>query len=198
MQGVQLPEDVHFFLGSAIGSLAAWMHWHTIAVIHFTLFFLHTCTCIFLFFSFLSLLCYQATQLAYVIKDRLKEAVKYADREKALKDVVVATAKDKGKVADKRAQASEKAQILAEQKLTELDVKLGGTELILAEVKSLNLAQVDEIANLKEAFEACEDKWYNANFTNAENFVEPIVYQARRHGFEEGQMAALQAMEVPR
>lgn len=114
--------------------------------------------------------------MAYVIKDRLKKAVKYADREKALKDVVVAIAKDKGKVAKKRAQASKKARILAEQKLTELDVKLGGTELKLAEAESLNLAQVDEIADLKATFEAYEDKWHNASFTNAENFVEPIVY----------------------
>lgn len=114
--------------------------------------------------------------MAYVIKDRLKKAVKYADREKALKDVVVAIAKDKGKVAKKRAQASKKARILAEQKLTELDVKLGGTELKLAEAESLNLAQVDEIADLKATFEAYEDKWYNASFKNAENFVEPIVY----------------------
>lgn len=55
--------------------------------------------------------------MAYVIDNRLKEAAKDADREKALKDVVVATTKDKDKaaeVAKKRAQASEKARILAE------------------------------------------------------------------------------------
>ena len=47
----------------------------------------------------MSLLCYQTAQLAYVIDERLKEAAEDADQEKALKDVVVATAKDKGKVA---------------------------------------------------------------------------------------------------
>ena len=65
-----------------------------------------------------------------------------------MKDVAVATAKDKGKAAEavkKRAQASEKAQILVEQRLIEMDVKLGGTELKLTEMESLNLAQVDEI-----------------------------------------------------
>ena len=65
-----------------------------------------------------------------------------------MKDVAVATVKDKGKAAEavkKRAQASEKAQILAEQRLIEMDVKLGGTELKLTEMESLNLAQVDEI-----------------------------------------------------
>ena len=76
-------------------------------------------------------------------------------------------------------------------------MKLGGTELKLTEVKSLNLAQADEIANLKGAFETCEEKWYNEGFVDVENSMEPIVYQAWRHWFEEGWMAALQAMRVP-
>ena len=78
-----------------------------------------------------------------------------------------------------------------------MDVKLGGTGLKLAEAESLNLEQVDEIANLKAALEAYEDKWYNMGFADAENFMEPIVYQAQRHEFEEGWMTALQAMGVP-
>ena len=57
-------------------------------------------------------------------------------------------------------------------------MKLGGTELKLAEAKSLNLAQVDEIADLKAALEACEEKWYNEGFMDAKNSMEPIVYQA--------------------
>ena len=72
-----------------------------------------------------------------------------------------------------------------------MDVKLGKTELKLAEAENLNLAQVDEIANLKAALKACKDKWYNAGFTDAENSIEPIVHQAQRHKFEEGWMAAL-------
>ena len=86
--------------------------------------------------------------MVHVIEDRLKDAAMDADREKALKDVIVATAKDKGKAAkatEKRAQASEKARMLAKQKLTKMDIKLGGTELKLVEVKSLNLAQADEL-----------------------------------------------------
>ena len=71
-----------------------------------------------------------------------------------------------------------------------MDVKLGKTELKLAEAENLNLAQVDEIANLKAALKSCEDKWYNAGFTDAENSIEPIVHQAQRHKFEEGWMAA--------
>lgn len=78
-----------------------------------------------------------------------------------------------------------------------MDVKLGGTKLKLAEAESLNLAQVDKIANLKEALKAYKDKWNNAGFVDTENSVEPIVYQARRHKFGEGWMATLQAMGVP-
>ena len=91
----------------------------------------------------------------------MKEATEDTEWEKALKDVVVATAKVKGKATEateKEAQVSEKARILVEKRLTEKDVKLGGTELKLAKVESLNLAQADEIANLKVALEACEEK----------------------------------------
>jgi len=71
-------------------------------------------------------------QLAYVIDERLKETAEDAEREKALKDVAIATAKDKSKAAEateKKAQASEKARILAEKRLMEMDVKLGGWSL---------------------------------------------------------------------
>ena len=85
---------------------------------------------------------------------------------------------------------------MLEKKLTEVEVKLGSVELKLAEAKSLSLTQADEIANLKVAFEAYEEKWYNEGFADAENSVEPIVHQARFHGFGEGWLAALQAMGV--
>ena len=45
-------------------------------------------------------------------------------------------------------------------------MKLRGTELKLAEVESLSLAQATEIAELKAALEACEDKWYNTGFAD--------------------------------
>ena len=77
--------------------------------------------------------------------------------------------------------------------MTEMDVKLRGIKLRLAEAESLNLAQADEIANLKAAVEACEEKWYNEGFADAENSMEPIVHQAQHHGFGEGWLAALQA-----
>ena len=112
----------------------------------------------------------------------------------------MAIAKDKEKVvedAEKRAREVEKAQALAEQGLAKMGEKLGEMELKLAETKSLSLAQATEIAKLKAALTAAEDKWYNVGFSNAKNSVEPIIYQSWRHGFGEGWVAALQAMRVP-
>ena len=87
--------------------------------------------------------------------------------------------------------------MVAEKKLAEMEAKLGGIELKLAKAESLNLAQVDKIAELKAAFEACENKWYNEGFMDAKNSVKPIVHQARFHGFREGWLAALQGIRVP-
>lgn len=109
----------------------------------------------------------------------MNELAKDAEQEKALKDVVAATAKEKVKAveaAEKKAQSSEKVQLMAEGKLAEAEDKLGGLELKLAKAASLNLAQADEIAKLKATLEACETKWYDKGFTNVENYVELIVH----------------------
>ena len=45
--------------------------------------------------------------------------------------------------------------------------------------------------------EACEEKWYNEGFVDAENSAEPVVNQARRLGFEAGWFATLQVLGVP-
>ena len=94
-------------------------------------------------FSCLLLIWLQAAQLAYIIEDRLKEPIEDANREKALKDVAEATTKDSGKAvedAEKRAQKAKRDRDLAEQKLAEMDAKLGGIKLKLAKAESLNLA----------------------------------------------------------
>ena len=54
--------------------------------------------------------------------------------------------------------------------------------IYMAQAKSLNLAHTEEVAEQKTALEACENKWY----------------QAQVQGFEEGWLAALQALEVPK
>ena len=55
----------------------------------------------------------------------------------------------------------------------------------------------DEIANLKVALEACEKKWYNKGFVDAENSVQPVIHKAQRLAFGEGWLASLQAMGDP-
>lgn len=74
------------------------------------------------------------------------------------------TSKEKAKVAvttEKKAAASEKARVSTEKKSSKLEAKLGEVELKLAEAASLNTAQAEEMADLKVALEACENKWYN-------------------------------------
>lgn len=85
------------------------------------------------------------------------------------------------KDAKEKARVVEGARALAEKKLMEAEVKMGGTELKLAEAERMNQALANEIAELKAALEACEDKWYNAGFEDAENSVEPIIYQSWRY-----------------
>ena len=95
--------------------------------------------------------------MAYMMEDRLKDAIEEADKERALKDVVEATVKKKDKAvedAEERTRAAKRAQALADQKVVETEVKLRGTKLKLAEAESLNLANVKEIAKLRMALEA--------------------------------------------
>ena len=58
------------------------------------------------------------------------------------------------------------------------------------------MTQVDEIADLKAAFDAAEERGYNQGFADAKNSVEPVVHQARTYGFGKGWLAALQIMGV--
>ena len=86
---------------------------------------------------------YQATQLTHVLDGWLKELAEDAEREKALKDMTETTAKEKNKdaaTAEKKVVASEKARVSAEKKSSELEAKLGTTELKLVEAASLNTA----------------------------------------------------------
>jgi len=98
--------------------------------------------------------------LTHILDERLKELAVDAEWEKSLKDVATATVKEKGEAieaVEKKAQSSEKSWSVAERKFAKVEDKMGGVELKLAEVVSLNLAQDDEIANLKAALEACKN-----------------------------------------
>ena len=84
-----------------------------------------------------------------------------------------------------------------EKRCAELLTKQNETEVKLAEAISLNTSNAEELADLRAALAACEQKWYNEGFTDAEKSAEPVVAQARNLGFEAGWFAALQALGVP-
>ena len=137
--------------------------------------------------------------MTYILGERLTEPAKDAEREKALKDIANDNPKEQSKAAEaveKRAQSSEKGRQAAEKERVEVENRLKAAKLKLAEANSLNLAQADQIADLKVALKACENKWYDEGFAVAEKSAEPVVHQAQLHGFGEGWLVALQAMGV--
>ena len=124
----------------------------------------------------------------------MKELVEDVEHEKALKDVVETTSKERAKIvtiAEKKDAASEKAKVLAQKRFADLVVKMGETELKLAEAESLNSSWAEELADLRAALEGCESKWYNEGFVDAKNLVEPVINEARKLVFKEGWFVAL-------
>ena len=129
----------------------------------------------------------------------MKELSEDSDWEKVAREMAIKIAKEKIKATDnamKKAVATEKARALAEKRSAELLVKQNETDVKLAGAVSLNATQAKELANLRAAFEAWEEKWYNEGFANVENSTELVVNQAQRLGFEAGWFAALQATRV--
>ena len=103
--------------------------------------------------------------------------------------MAVKTAKEKMKAVDtaeKKAATTEKNRALAEKRSVELLAKQNKTDVKLAKAISLNTAQAKELADLRAALEACEEKWYNEGFADAENSIKPVVNQACKMGFEAG------------
>ena len=138
--------------------------------------------------------------MAYILDGQLKELSEDAGWEKAAREAAVKKAKDKIKVVDtaeKRAATAEKAKVLAEKRSAELEAKQNEADLKLAKAVSLNTAQVEELANQRVALEACENKWYNEGFADAENSAESVVNEAQKLGFKDGWLATLQALKVP-
>ena len=130
----------------------------------------------------------------------MKELSENVDWEKAVGEAAAKTTKDKRKAAEaaeKRAATAEKAKALAEKRSAKLEMKQNEADLKLVDAVSLNFAQAEELADLRVALEACENKWYNEGFADAENFAEPVIKEAWRLAFEEGWLAALQALGVP-
>ena len=109
-------------------------------------------------------------------------------------------AKEKTNIAESakwRAAAAEKSQALPEKKLAKLVARQNETEMKLAKTASLNSTLSEEVVDLWAALEACESKWYDEGFADAEKSVESVVMQARQLSFWEGWMVALHALGVP-
>ncbi|XP_065628883.1 uncharacterized protein LOC136067250 [Quercus suber] len=171
-RGLLLPEDMSALEDGTDESMGRRLQWHTIA----------------------------AAQLAYVLDRRVTDLTEDAGRERALKEVAESTAKEKTVAAatsEKKAAAAEKARLSLEQRFKELEVQLGETELKLGQAESKLTERSEELGDLRAALEQSENKWYHEGFADAENSAEPVINEARRLGFEEGWLAALQALGVP-
>ena len=124
----------------------------------------------------------------------MKDLTEEVSREKAGKEVAVEAAKEKTNIVEsteKRASATEKSRASVEKKSAELMVWQNETEMKLAKTGSLNSTLSEEVVDLWAALEACESKWYDEGFANADKSVEPAIMQARQVSFREGWMAAL-------
>ena len=172
------------------------LEWHAIAVTPCSSFTFHT----FLFY-FRTIFCVcQAAQLAHILAGRARDLAEEVDCEKGAQESAAKTAKKKLKAAEsaeKKAAAAKRNRALAEKRCSELLAKQNETDVKLAEAISLTTSQAEELTDLRAALEACEQKWYNEGFADAEKSMEPVVSQARRLGFEARWFAALQALGVP-
>ena len=116
--------------------------------------------------------------MAHILGDHVKELVGEADREREAWETAVKTTKEKLKAANttkKKAAATEKNRVLAEKRSAELLAKQNEIDVKLAKAISLSTAQAEELADLRAALEACEEKWYNEGFADVENSVELVV-----------------------
>ena len=130
----------------------------------------------------------------------MKDLAEEVDREKADRKEAVKTAKEKTKTAEsaeKRAAVAEKSRASTEKRSAELVTGQNETEVKLAEAVSLNSILSEEVADLRATHEACDSKWYDEGFADAEKGVELVVMQVRQLSFQEGWMAALHALGVP-
>lgn len=62
---------------------------------------------------------------------------------------------------------------------------------------SIITARDKEITELKATLKESENKYYNIGFNDAKNLVEPVMFENRNYGFDEGWMAAVTTMGLP-
>lgn len=90
-----------------------------------------------------------------------------------------------------RATTSKKSLELAEQKASESVGKLGETELELIETANVLSVRDKEFVDYKGREKAWKQTYYNEGFKDAENSAGLVIFQARKFGFIEGWMAAV-------
>lgn len=100
-------------------------------------------------------------------------------------------------VVKRRATTAKRARELAEQKVKDLQRKLGEAEVKLVEAASLVSACDKELADLKETMKTCEQVFYNMGFKDAKNSAGVVILQDRKFGFAKGWMAAVNAIGLP-
>nr|POE86820.1 hypothetical protein CFP56_45551 [Quercus suber] len=116
------------------------------------------------------------------MQDRLRSLVEYTKKEKAFKEVAKATMQEKNAalwVTKGRVKEHEGFYVLAEQRATDLGVKMGEMKLRLAEAESIISTRDKEVVDLKVALEESEDNFYDMGIVDANNSSEPIMFQSR-------------------
>jgi len=73
---------------------------------------------------------------------------------------------------------------------------MGETKTKLAQVESIVSTRDKELVDLKETMKRCEQAFYNMGFIDAENSCDKVIFEARRHGFSEGCMAIVNAINL--
>ena len=119
--------------------------------------------------------------MAHILAGRTRDLAEEVDREKGVWESTAETEKEKLKVAEsakKKAAAAKKNRALAEKRCAKLLAKQNETDVKLAKAISLNTSQAEELTDLRAALEACEQKWYNEGFADAEQSTEPVMAQA--------------------
>lgn len=151
-------------------------------------------------FTLLSLSLSEAAQLTHVVEGHLKGMMEEVDKEKALKQVTEVSLNKKTlelNSVERQPITVERAQELAKQKVEDLQGKLEEAEVNLAKVSSIVSARDKELADLKETMKNCGQVFYNMGFKDTKNLAKAVIFQARRLGFREGWMAAINAIGLP-
>ena len=99
--------------------------------------------------------------MAHILAGHAKDLAEEVDRERGARESTTKTVKEKVQEddsAEKKAAAAEKNRVSVEKRCAELLAKQNETDVKLAEAVSLNTSQAEELADLRAALEACEEK----------------------------------------